>query len=512
MRTSLPRIVGRAALAGVLAACLCVAARAQTSPKSYTVIDLGRLDGNMTGGFQGAGGNAINAAGKIVGWSYKDEIPVPGGALIAPLGVAFDPVGPTLTTPVQPFFPFPDYSSQLTGVNDAGEVIGIIQGAAVNFPPGTPNLRPYAFHPDATATPLALPDGATFGSPLRITNTNRILGRVGVPANVGNPRGFTTVLWSPDGTRTDIPALDGRLALDINDAGTVVGYYQAGNFSSPRIPFVWDAASGARDVPFTGSNAAYLLAIDSGGNLGGAVGASSTARATLWGPGGTGQTDIHPGFGDTSEVFDLTDSGLALVTARFSSGAFYDCLYDGKTTRTLISMVPESSPFVRIVARAIAADGRIVGQGFKTSSPNPFALPPSTAVLLIPSDQELPHPANVIGSLKVAVRRPRYDPATKRWAARVTLTNVSNAPIPGPLYVVADGITAYVAQFVTPKAVGQVTTGGPLLGRSYYQVDPAGGSLGKGRSAVLTLNYSLPAITFASDLSVPVVLAGSGRP
>ena len=218
------------------------------------------------------------------------------------------------------------------------------------------------------------------GNARKINNSNQTVGFY-------SDNNFNSVacLWASDGTRTDL-ALPGSTANDINDAGTVVGDYH--DAFGIDLPFVWTSAHGFQTLPFVGTTAT-AYAINNAGTIAGKV----DGHAVLWINGIP--NDIHNA-GSQSEAFRVFDNGSALTTVAFpqpdQTTFSYDCLNDGAQTRTLLSMVPQSSTVTNINAQGINASGQIVGftGGF-----------PSTAILLTPSDVVLPHPVDVTARVTI---------------------------------------------------------------------------------------------------------------
>ena len=459
---------------------------AQTvSPKSYVVTDLGVLPGNAS--YKDSLARGINFSGIIIGSSYKDEI----GFTEVRHAVKWDILG-NIFDVAAPFFPATDFNCNMYSINNAGEIAGTVSN--INGVNGG-HLLPYVFHPDGTITQLSIPDGADTSYQLKINNNNIILGSwnknyydlFGNFVHVGS-----ACLWTLNGARTDLTDLAGYNPSSINDNGIIVG-----SFGNDLKPFVWDSIHGASFLPSTGATA-FANDINRSGVIGGADG----GHATLW-TGGIPK-DIHP-FGNSSRVFLLNNIGQAVLSSSFPS-VTYDCLYDGAQTRTLISMTPLSSPFVKISAYGVNDQGQVVGQGFTTSG-NFFSA--GHAVLLTPSTEVLPHPFDVTASIRPTIGSLAYSPVTKLWVKRLTLTNTGNSILTGPFYCVLSGLSQTSQSLLSPALPRTFFSFGPQIGNSYFTV---AGSLAPGASVNIDFSFSLPALRSGTNFTIPVIYSGPGRP
>lgn len=452
-------------------------ASAQT-PKSYTVTTLGGLPSDPLDGrpFNSSFAYAINNGGTMAGFSYV-AFSSPFLTVLSPRGVSWDAMG-AITDVFGALFPAPAVSGILRSINDANVMVGQVSSDATSI------TQPTLFAPSGR-TPLQIP--GTAGYALKVNNSNQTVGYYSDSNNRS-----VACLWASDGTRTDL-ALPNSSANDINDAGTVVGDYY--NAFGVDLPFIWTNTHGFQTLPFVGTTAT-AYAINNAGTIAGKV----DGHAVLWINGVP--TDIHNA-GSQSDAFRVFDNGSALTTVAFpqptQSAATYDCLNDGIQTRTLISMVPQSSTITNINATGINAQGQIVGStgGF-----------PYTAILLTPSNVVLPHPSDVTARVSIAANKPRYDRVTKMWISVLTVTNSSNSNIVGPLYL----IPVLTATSPVTGFDGTVSMGSQI-GHPFWMLKPGGnGNLTPGASVSLSTTLSVVDLRTYTGFTITNVLAGAGRP
>lgn len=255
---------------------------------------LGTLGGNNSDA------KAVNELGQVVGWSQ-----VPGGAehaFIWEAGLGMRDLG-TLGGP----------NSRAVAINDTGVVVGMAD---------TPSGGSRAFVWDAAGGMRALdvPDGyrvtdinnagQVVGSSMTAfiwdgTNGIRDLGVltddssvamavnasgvvVGSGEDISGPN--VAVLWSPAGVIRKLGTLPATGpwmagcctgALDVNDAGTVVGWGTVDGDSVSRA-FVWDEVNGIRDLGTLGDDEATANAINNKGQIVGESSGPAGQHATLW--------------------------------------------------------------------------------------------------------------------------------------------------------------------------------------------------------------------------------------
>jgi phospholipase C len=93
-----------------------------------------------------------------------------------------------------------------------------------------------------------------------------------------------------------------------------------------------------------------------------------------------------------------------------------------------------------------------------------------------------------------------YDRRTQAFVQQLTLTNISASPVPGPLFVVLDSLSANAS---LSNKTGN-TTNAPPLGSPFIQVPNSSAGLGAGASLTVSLEFANPtrgAITYS--LRVP---------
>jgi hypothetical protein len=98
----------------------------------------------------------------------------------------------------------------------------------------------------------------------------------------------------------------------------------------------------------------------------------------------------------------------------------------------------------------------------------------------------------------------RYDSNTRSWVQRVTIKNITSAPIVGPISLVLDNLSSVA----TLKPADGVTKLTGALGSPYVDFALAGASLAPGGVATVSLNVVDP--TNAQFTYTPRVLAGEG--
>jgi probable HAF family extracellular repeat protein len=310
---------------------------------TYTLADLGTLGGVDSRAL------ALNGAGEVAGIASGHAYHWHGGAL-TDLGVL-----PGTTT------------SLANGINNAGQVVG----SSSPDPYGSSSV---AFRwQDGVMTDLGLGNQSSAAA---INDAGQIVGSM-------DGRAF---LWQ-DGTVTDLGNLGspGAGAADINYAGQVVGWAytdQVAMFGMMSHAFIWQdgVMTDLGTPPFT--QGAYASAVN---NLGQVVGQTSVWLNTGYGAAMVSRSFFYDGHtmamlpvpGITNLALDINDAGQIVGTM---AGRAY--LYEDGVVKDLNTLLPPGPNPVLAGATAINNAGQIVGY---TSAGHAFLLnpvaPPAAQVL-----------------------------------------------------------------------------------------------------------------------------------
>lgn len=245
-------------------------------------------------------GDAINDAGDVAGYNFccgqafrwsaatgtYGGLPGPGGEIVGPSAYR---------------------------INNAGQVIA----------PGLPWVW------DATGTPQDFP----YGSPQAINNLGQIVGTTQGSAFLWTPgEGLTTI--SHGGANT--------VAVDINDSGQVLGYYDASD--GVRNGFLWTASGGLRPFDRTFAGSLTPMAIN---DMGTVVGRSHAGFGFVW--------TAENGMGDLNTLLDPADGNHAFVDNATDINDAGQILAHAGYTALLLNPVPEPGTL------ALFALGLLVG-------------------------------------------------------------------------------------------------------------------------------------------------------
>lgn len=127
--------------------------------------------------------------------------------------------------------------------------------------------------------------------------------------------------WDDSGGLTKLPGLPGdthRLAVDVNDAGTVVGHSGFESIEAPQHAVRWVAGIPQDLGTLPGDTDSHAEAINEAGTVVGWSTNGSTTHAFLWTEDG-GMVDITPS-AQTGRAYDVNEAGL--VTGYAGSHAF----------------------------------------------------------------------------------------------------------------------------------------------------------------------------------------------
>ncbi len=258
-------------------------ARAQTSyfsiqpPGSVFTIPVGENDkGVITGRYQLANGGV--------------------------LGFVRSPDG-TITTPTLPVNSFGGF---LAGVNNANIAAGAY-------------LQNFAYHSAtyniATDTWTPIPDiaGTVSGFAIGINNANLVVGiGIGGFDAQGQPTGAHGYFYDGGYTPFDVPGVDttfaGTIPEDINDAGTVVGFYSPTGKNGLRSGFVRDSSGAYITVDHPGADSTFFEGINNQGVVAGSYDVGGVSSNFTWTAAG-GFTDFNVPLGVNAEVWGIDNYG-----------------------------------------------------------------------------------------------------------------------------------------------------------------------------------------------------------
>jgi uncharacterized membrane protein len=210
-----------AALALLVLAPAAAAPPAWAEPVEYTVTDIG-----VWPGFDDIKAIGINESGQIVGTLYQETWPYGAEAFVWHPEFGLRSLGR-----------FNGRSTGGAAINDNGEVVGSVAGEGY-WDPGFG----FVWFPAGFFRPLAAPPDRRGAHPAAINNAREIAGSVD----------RLTLRWTRDGA----PQLLGGLtpdgwgqALGINERGQIVGTSHDNPSGFFRVPIIWDAQNGLRELP-----------------------------------------------------------------------------------------------------------------------------------------------------------------------------------------------------------------------------------------------------------------------
>jgi len=350
-----------------------ISARAE----NYQVTDLGTLNGDFCAGHVGKNSfaTALNDDRQVVGGSCAFA------GFFQRVTHAYSWSGGVMTDiGTLGLGGSPDQSTA-HGIDNAGQVVGRNYFSDAG---GTAFLWS-----GGTMTSLETVLGEGFSSALDINNAGQIVGLRGVPPDVASWSAF--LYDTASGRVTSLPGLGGTFrtaAVAINDAGDAAGYATA-------APNVFHAVRWSGEVPTDlgtlGGTHSFASGINGAGDV---VGHS-------WMPGDTGEhaflysggvmQDLGTLGGGFSRAAGINEAGLVVGSASTASNQAHAFVHDGNSMADLNDSISPASGWVLVEATAINASGEIVGTGRINNETHAFLLTPPPAdttppVLAVPAD------------------------------------------------------------------------------------------------------------------------------
>jgi probable HAF family extracellular repeat protein len=321
---------------GLAVAVLAVlAVRPAAAQPVYTVQDLGVLPGDTSSVAWG-----INALGDVVGWSAG-----PNG----PRAFVHTNAGGMTALPALPGRP----RSVARDINDSGVVVGTADM-------GGTDLGHAVVWSAGSVVDLGTLGTGFYSEAWGVNNLGQVVGSSFT--NGGNGlSGVHAFLYSPGGALVDLtPETDNSRALDINDAGQVVGYKTAlGGYHA----FRWHAGSFQDLGVLPGFAHSFGWAVSADGRVAGNVtSASGNSERFFRYTEGTGLQDLG-GAGEHNVALGINTSGQVVGTrGNFSKRAVL--FTDGAGLRDLDTLIDPSLGWVLLAANDINDAGQIVGYAF----------------------------------------------------------------------------------------------------------------------------------------------------
>lgn len=316
---------------------------AYVPPATYTPTTLGTLNNPGSSTVL----RRVNVNGEAIG-SYKSlGVKQSAAAFIVSASAGFDAI-----TAEQPT----DFSASY-GINDLGEIAGVINGPASALP--FRSVRHTGFQQ------LSLLTGDSGGGAYGINQNGEAVG------TSSGASGVHAVWWTRKGDISALPYADGfttTAALDINKKGDIVGYAGEANKVAVLWPAKGSLVSLANLSTYTSSQAESV-------NEQGDIVGSATAydpnrarmRAVLWPSGSTIAQDLGalPG-GSVSRARDVDDTGIVVGTSDSANGnrAF---IWTAQAGMCDLNSFSTDSSIVLIDALSINTRGAILAIGIKRS-------------------------------------------------------------------------------------------------------------------------------------------------
>lgn len=250
----------------------------------------------------------IQPAGSAFTIPYgENDAGVITGTYFTPFGNSYgfvrSPDG-TITTPAPPVNAV---ATTLTDVNNAGIATGAFVAKFANHS-ATYNIAADAW--------TMLPDimGTVGGIAVSINNANLVVGEaIGGYDMQGNPSGVHAYFYGNSGyTFFDAPGADiafaGTIPEDINDAGTVVGFYSPTGRNGLLSGFVRDSSGAYTTVDYPGADSTFFEGINNQGIVAGSYDVGGVSHSFLWSA-GNGFTNFDVPNGLNTELWGIDNYG-----------------------------------------------------------------------------------------------------------------------------------------------------------------------------------------------------------
>lgn len=289
-------------------------------------------------------------------------------ALLLLTGAALPAAGDPIYT-IKDLTPEGYTSSVAYDVNSSGDAVGI----ASRFVAGSPE-EAYFVYDAATGVSTTFGEGALLprdaifrGSDFRraaINDSGHVVGSARFVGGATEVRGFVydgatagslgTLFLGPGTGSNNRPASD---AMDINDAGVVVGTATSGRASGDNRDIYTAISAPVSDID---GDLTALTRGDTGRaiNASGLIGGSNEAsKAALFS--GASETEILAGTSaatDSSSVADVNDAGDAVGSTSASASFYYDA-----SAATPVTFLPNLGTGSRVFAKALNESGSVVG-------------------------------------------------------------------------------------------------------------------------------------------------------
>jgi probable HAF family extracellular repeat protein len=323
-----------------------VALRGAAVAQSYTITDVGLLQGNKFAEATGVGGNgqvvgvnepAANSTGTAVVWSPT------GGLRALKVPAGFN-------------------NSAAWAINNRGDAVG--QAAAPNG-----YLHAMLWTHDGRVTDLGVPKGASGSTAYDVNDLDEVIGW-----------GATAFVWTASKGFQDLGTLPGgtfSVGWRVNLAGEAVGF--GDTLGGTDHAFVWTAKHGMKELRLLpGGKTCEALGNNNFSQIVGSCDSTDpNLHAVLWSINGKQIVDLGvlPGFVN-SAALAINDHGVVVGECDFPTGhAFVWTSATGMLD--LNNLIPANSGWVLNVATFVSPKGQISGYGMTNGETHGFLLTPA---------------------------------------------------------------------------------------------------------------------------------------